>query len=58
MTSLKIYFVRLDKIFTDCRIIICKRGSSSVVERDLAKVEVASSNLVSRSNYLKKKDEG
>ena len=30
-------------------------GNSSVVERDLAKVEVASSNLVSRSKSLKDK---
>src|SRR3954471_14178372 len=42
----------LDNLGAHARIIICHRGSSSVVERDLAKVEVASSTLVSRSSSL------
>ncbi len=45
--------IGLDKNFSVCRIIICSCGNSSVVERDLAKVEVASSNLVSRSKFSK-----
>ncbi len=31
---------------------VCGCGCSSVVEHDLAKVGVASSNLVARSNYF------
>ena len=38
------------------RILLSFSGSNSVVECDLAKVEVASSNLVSRSKIFK--DEG
>ena len=32
-----------------------RAGIAQLVERNLAKVEVASSNLVSRSSFLKKK---
>ena len=47
--SLRRPLVELDKEISFAKIIICVSGSSSVVERDLAKVEVASSSLVSRS---------
>lgn len=47
--------VELDNDSSDGKITICDCGSSSVVERDLAKVEVASSTLVSRSISSKEK---
>jgi hypothetical protein len=43
------YHIRLDKQQRISKIFFPKSGSNSVVECDLAKVEVASSNLVSRS---------
>ena len=39
----------LDNKFAKCRIIVCDAGIAQLVERNLAKVEVASSSLVSRS---------
>jgi hypothetical protein len=47
---------QLDNKHRIIRIGLLKSGSNSVVECDLAKVEVASSNLVSRSKIFK--DEG
>ncbi len=46
---------RLDKKQRISKIVFPKSGSNSVVECDLAKVEVASSNLVSRSRNLRRK---
>ena len=44
------YFVRIPLLFSAK---LYKAGIAQLVEHHLAKVEVASSSLVSRSNYIK-----
>ena len=44
------YFVRIPLLFSAK---LHKAGIAQLVEHHLAKVEVASSSLVSRSNYIK-----
>ena len=43
------FYLALDNMFSPCKIIVCDAGIAQLVERNLAKVEVASSRLVSRS---------
>ena len=46
----------LDFLFNSCKIQLLGAGIAQLVERNLAKVEVASSRLVSRSRILNERD--